>query len=304
MKKIYLLFVAAALAACSAEPVENEAFESLNATVNGKNKIAATIVYEGLENPGFATISFDLIKFHSNDPSKDQMKGKVFVSNDCNNLIFKVEGEDIGDINLGIYTDEADFPALNGANSNVSPELPITEDSFFNGIYTLPIGDLKEIYVFVNAGGHSWGGDLDWGNAKYFLYELQLETCSTPCTLGKGYWKNHSNDNPGGQDDVWPVMELTLGNKLYNRKELNNIMDVPNNEGNNLVIFSQHLIAAKLNVANGAGNSDIEATIAESDELIGDLVILEDSFSDEQKTTANTLKDLLESFNKSSPCEE
>lgn len=43
MKKIYLLFVAASLAACSAESVENEMI-SLDATVTGKNKIAAEAV--------------------------------------------------------------------------------------------------------------------------------------------------------------------------------------------------------------------------------------------------------------------
>ncbi|NJW51419.1 hypothetical protein [Salinimicrobium oceani] len=304
MKKIYLLFVAAGLAACTAEPVENYELNSLDASVAGKNKVVATVVYEGLENPGFATTSFDLIKYHSNDPTKDQIKGKVFVSNDCNNIIFKVEGEDVGDINLGIYTDENDFPKINGANSNVAPELPITEDSFSNGIYTLPVGDIKEIFVFVNAGGHSWGGDLHWGNANYFLYELQLDTCSTPCTFGKGYWKNHSNDNPGGQNDVWPVMKLTLGDRDYNREELNNIMDASNNVGHSLINFSQHLIAAKLNVANGAGNVDIEYTISEADSLIGNMDILLGEFTPEQKQLAKTLKEILVNYNESSPCED
>ncbi len=36
MKKIYLLFVAAALAACSVEPIATEGLDSLDAAVTGK----------------------------------------------------------------------------------------------------------------------------------------------------------------------------------------------------------------------------------------------------------------------------
>ncbi len=299
MKKIFLLFVAATLAACSAEPIEKEGLTELDAT---SGKIKASVSYEGLEIPDFETISYDLIKYHANDPSKDELVGKIFVSNDCNNLYFKVEGSE--EINLGFYTAEADFPKINGNKQNVSPELTFTEENFTDGLYTTPVGELEQIYVFVNIGGHTWGGNLPWGNALYFSYELQLENCAALCTYGKGYWRNHSNDNPGEQENVWPVVELDLGNTAYDQTQLNEILDAPNNEGNNLVILSKHLIAAKLNVANGAGNSEIEVVISDSDALIGDLVVLENSFSDEQKNTANELKGILENFNESSPCED
>ncbi len=42
MKKIYLLFIAATLAACSAEPLENEALTGLDANLQGKSNKAAT----------------------------------------------------------------------------------------------------------------------------------------------------------------------------------------------------------------------------------------------------------------------
>ena len=51
MKKIYLLFVAAALAACSAEPVETEGIDSLDASVTGKTKATVQDVQESFDVP-------------------------------------------------------------------------------------------------------------------------------------------------------------------------------------------------------------------------------------------------------------
>ncbi len=162
-------------------------------------------------------------------------------------------------------------------------------------------------YVFrVRAkteGGQGEQGGLkksDWSNA----FSCATAACNEVCTYGKGYWRNHSNDNPGNQGNVWPVLELELGTTTYSQNELNTILDDPNNEGNNLIIFSQHLIAAKLNVANGAGNEDIVATIAAADEKIGEREVLVDSFPAVWKDEVNAIKDLLEAFNKSNPCSD
>jgi len=159
-------------------------------------------------------------------------------------------------------------------------------------------------YVFrvraKNEGGQGEKGGLnksDWSEA----FSCATAECQV-CTYGKGYWRNHSTDNSGNQENIWPVNELELGTVTYFQDQLNDILDVPNNEGNNLVILSQHLIAAKLNVANGAGNEDIAATIAAADEMIGDRSVLEDSFPLEWKSQVNDLKDLLEAFNESNPC--
>ncbi len=84
------------------------------------------------------------------------------------------------------------------------------------------------------------------------------------CVRGQGYWKNHP--------EAWPVTELQLGNVTYTQEELLLILHQPV-RGNGLVLLAHQLIAAKLNVANGADASCIQQTIADADALIGDLVV-------------------------------
>ena len=83
------------------------------------------------------------------------------------------------------------------------------------------------------------------------------------CVLPRGYWKNH---------EQWPVNQLQLGNRTYNRQELQSILHQPSRD-NGLVWLAQREIAAKLNIANGADGSCVEQTLAEADARIGNLVI-------------------------------
>jgi N-acetylneuraminic acid mutarotase len=83
------------------------------------------------------------------------------------------------------------------------------------------------------------------------------------CVLGHGYWKNHQQ---------WPVNQLQLGNRTYNRQELQSILGQP--LGHNYLVFLARLeIAAKLNIANGADGSCVEQTLTAVDATIGNLVI-------------------------------
>jgi len=83
------------------------------------------------------------------------------------------------------------------------------------------------------------------------------------CVLGHGYWKNHQQ---------WPVNQLQLGNRTYNRQELQSILGQP--LGHNYLVFLARLeIAAKLNIANGADGSCVEQTLTAADATIGNLVI-------------------------------
>ena len=83
------------------------------------------------------------------------------------------------------------------------------------------------------------------------------------CVLGQGYWKNH---------EQWPVNQLQLGNRTYNRQELQSILRQPP-RGNGLVQLAHQEIAAKLNIANGADGSCVAQTLAAADASIGNLVI-------------------------------
>jgi hypothetical protein len=113
------------------------------------------------------------------------------------------------------------------------------------------------------------------------------------CVFGFGYWKNHPQ--------AWPVTELQLGNVTYTQEQLLDIMHEPV-RGNGLVSLAHHLIAAKLNVANGADPSCIQQTIADADTLIGDLVVPPIGDGYLAPRDVNALKDTLEDYNEGHLC--
>jgi len=86
----------------------------------------------------------------------------------------------------------------------------------------------------------------------------------TSCTYSQGYWRNHS--------DAWPTTSLTLGTVTYQSAELMAILDNPA-RGNGLTILAHQLVAAKLNIANGADPSAVQQAIADADNMIAGLVV-------------------------------
>jgi hypothetical protein len=94
------------------------------------------------------------------------------------------------------------------------------------------------------------------------------------CTFTQGYWKTHgpTGCSPGNNTNAWPVASLTLGNVLYTDLELCNIFNTAAS-GNGLLALAHQLIAAKLNVASGADDTDVAANIAAADALIADLIV-------------------------------
>ncbi|HEY3037527.1 MAG TPA: hypothetical protein VGJ66_02265 [Pyrinomonadaceae bacterium] len=94
------------------------------------------------------------------------------------------------------------------------------------------------------------------------------------CTFTQGYWKTHGPSTcfTGNNTDQWPVTSLTLGTVNYTDVELCSILQTPSG-GNGLIALAHQLIAAKLNIANGADSSAIAGTIASADALIGGLVV-------------------------------
>jgi hypothetical protein len=98
--------------------------------------------------------------------------------------------------------------------------------------------------------------------------------CEAPpdCTLTQGYWKTHGPVPTGNNSNEWPVTNLTLGTFSYTEIELQSILDTPA-AGNGLIALAHQLIAAKLNIADGADGSAVASDIAAADTLIGSSVI-------------------------------
>jgi hypothetical protein len=137
-------------------------------------------------------------------------------------------------------------------------------------------------------------------------------TCSTlpcvvagGCTYTQGYWKNHgpAGCDSGNNTDVWPATVvtsgLTLGTVNYTELQLCSILNLPGAGGNGLLTLAHQLIAAKLNIANGADGSAIASTISAADAMIGSLVIppVNSSMSSLPPSQTNTLTSALTAYN-------
>lgn len=128
-------------------------------------------------------------------------------------------------------------------------------------------------YVF-RAFAHSADG-LQRSDFTGNLYCSTLDCGSAEsCTFTQGYWKTHGPEGcaTGMNQDEWPVTNLTLGTVAYTDLELCSILNKAA-AGNGLISLAHQLIAAKLNVANGADDSDVADAIDAADALIGGLVV-------------------------------
>ena len=107
------------------------------------------------------------------------------------------------------------------------------------------------------------------------------EACPTDrCTFTQGYWKNHgtgecANPKPGNSGK-WPASAtpMLLGTTAYSADELCSIFGETGSKGNCLLGLAHQLIAAKLNLANGATNCpELAQAISNADAMIGSLVV-------------------------------
>jgi len=208
------------------------------------------------------------------------------------------------------WMDQSTFYS-NGGQFDAQPSLGEDNASFtgepslntFGGQYTtfkigpnetirVEIGDLQD-----ETGVTGTRGELDEGVRYYFAAFANDEngaaasdlsvvvndatTATTNCTYTQGYWKNH--------ESAWPVSSLTLGTVNYTKAECLAILGEPVN-GNGLISLAHQLIAALLNIAQGADPSAASAAIASANALIGGLVVppIGGGFLDPANTTVLT----------------
>jgi hypothetical protein len=113
-------------------------------------------------------------------------------------------------------------------------------------------------------------------------------TSSTNCTYTQGYWKNH--------EELWPVTSVTLGTVNYTAAQADAILG-QSVEGNGLVSLAHQLIAAKLNVANGADPTAAASAIADADAMIGGLVVPPVGAGYLDPSTTSSLTQTLDDYN-------
>jgi hypothetical protein len=110
---------------------------------------------------------------------------------------------------------------------------------------------------------------------------ILITAVNVGCTLTQGFWKTHGPIPTGNNSNEWPTdlnpaagiqTSMTLGTLTYTPLQLLAILNTEP-AGNGLITLAHQLIAAKLNIQNGASSSAIAATITAADALIGSLDI-------------------------------
>lgn len=289
-KSFCFLLVAGVMAGCSVEPMDSydrSATADLKAGTDAVSSTEAEAQGEFRKPNG-----------------KEELRGNIFVTNDCENLYIEIVPEKNypDEVKLGLFQEGEEFPKTNGEPDQVQVYDISSEEDL---IWTFPLEDFDtsiDLSIFSKAWG-IWTGDLEWGDkGSYFIYTFEEINCEEICGYGLGYWKNHSNDNPGNQEDFWSDMDYTLGGESYTQDQWNEIYDSNNRGG--LVNFVQHLMTAKLNIALGVDDTGITHVIIEADELLKGLVILEDSIPEGQKEEFQEVKDAITTFNDENSCED
>ena len=125
---------------------------------------------------------------------------------------------------------------------------------------------------------------------------LPCEPQPSNCTYTQGYWKTHGPIPTGNNTNMWPVTSLTLGTVNYTDLELQAIFNTPA-AGNGLISLAHQLLAAKLNIANGADGTSVAASIAAADALIGGLVVPPVGSGTLPNSTTSSLISTLNSYN-------
>lgn len=78
----------------------------------------------------------------------------------------------------------------------------------------------------------------------------------TGCTLTQGFWKTHP--------EAWPVPIMIVGGNEYTQEQLIDLLATPP-RGDATYILAKQLIAAELNVMNGADSSGVAGLISEAE---------------------------------------
>jgi len=100
----------------------------------------------------------------------------------------------------------------------------------------------------------------DYEKQSLLWFDFICEECGD--TFTPGYWKNHT--------DAWPVTSLMLGSETYDMPELVVLLGRKGSmvKGDASKILARALIAAKLNIANGAPSGPVDAAIVGADALL------------------------------------
>ena len=157
------------------------------------------------------------------------------------------------------------------------------------GVTTQHVDELVEGMTYVVRVRANASGSESASAPSSTLRVRTLARTIQDCTFTQGYWKNHPAE--------WPVGSLTLGTVNYSAAQLMLIFNQPA-AGNGLISMAHQLIAAKLNIAQGASAPAATlAAIAAADALIGALVVPPIGAGSLPPASTSALTQTLDNFN-------
>lgn len=99
--------------------------------------------------------------------------------------------------------------------------------------------------------------------------EIYTCPCGGGCTLTIGYWKTHAGFTGKNPDMVTDLLPQSLGSiTVTSASQAVNILSFQGNASNGINKLMAQLLAAKLNIANGADGSAVSSTIADADAFL------------------------------------
>jgi len=186
-------------------------------------------------------------------------------------------------LNIGDGTDSYLLPPSDFAGVQIGDLFDET------GVTTQEVGELLEGTTYVVRVRANATGTDDVSAPSTTLRVRTLARTIQDCTYTQGYWKNHP--------EAWPVGNVTLGTVNYTQAQLLLIFNQPA-AGNGLISLAHQLIAAKLNIAQGATPpASVVAAIASADALIGGLVVPPIGAGSLAPSSTSALTGTLDNFN-------
>ncbi|MCP4584231.1 MAG: DNRLRE domain-containing protein [candidate division Zixibacteria bacterium] len=123
-----------------------------------------------------------------------------------------------------------------------------------------------------------FAADTDYEKQSLLYFDIEGETQTEGCTNTIGYWKNHTGGCRPQSDEVSQFLPITLGNadgdksvNVTNTRRARRILRQRfGRPFNGITKLYAQLLAAKLNIANGADDSDVAETITAADNFLSD----------------------------------
>lgn len=176
--------------------------------------------------------------------------------------------------------------------------LSLTTTASVNAVVTIPpytTGTTGQVVVTYTTTNPALAASFTLNaQTQYHGVNITVNCAATPpppsaCVLTQGYWKNHPSE--------WPVTTLTLGSVAYTQSQLLAILSQPV-KGNGLVSLAHQLIAAKLNLADGAtAPGSVQQAIAAADLAIGNRVVPPGGTGSLSTSSVSGLVSILDAFN-------